>query len=85
MIGKAPAETHQLIKYDLFCGEITKKSVALQQEMRQADEEGKTMNGFVMKKAKKKRREEPEHDRGGVVALRIAASGLKSAEEFSLR
>ena len=54
MIGKAPAETHQLIKYDLFCGEITKKSVALQQEMRQADEEGKTMNGFVMKKAKKK-------------------------------
>ena len=29
MIGKAPAETHQLIKYDLFCGEITKKSVAL--------------------------------------------------------
>jgi hypothetical protein len=38
------------------------------------------MNGFVMKKAKK---EEPEHDMGGVA--RHTTSGLESTEEFSLR
>jgi hypothetical protein len=38
------------------------------------------MNGYVMKKAKK---EEPEHDRGGVA--RHTTSGLESTEEFSLR
>ncbi|KAK4028377.1 hypothetical protein OUZ56_017657 [Daphnia magna] len=40
------------------------------------------MNGFVMEKKRKK--EEPEHDRGGV-ALRILRPASKSAEEFSLR
>lgn len=53
MIGESPA--HQLIKYDLFYRMNKQKRVVPQPpQIANVDEEGKTMNGFVMKKAKKK-------------------------------